>query len=403
MSTGGLQKPSGIAFILIDGLGDVTIPSFGQRTPLQAAHTPILDAVAAAGLNGLLDPVEPGLACGSDTAHLSLFGYEPRTYYRGRGAFESMGAGLHMSEGDIAFKCNFATCDAATGIVVKRRADRQFEREGPVLCAHLDGLQLPSYPEHRDNLPLQRAKPADESEEAEFTAALVNELSDQLCTALQAHPLNEERRRLGKSPANCLLLRGCGSRMKVPGFRERQGMRACVVAPTRIIAGLGMCLGMQSVDAPGATGDYRTRLEAKAEAVAQALVSGSFDFAFLHVKAVDDAGHDRLPWLKMKFIEAVDQMVLHLLVRLSQAEQAAEADQRRFTICLASDHSTPVLRGDHSFEPVPLAIAHASDVIDVLGGPDYVATLPLQPIASPVATPGSASEEAHTANLDSML
>jgi 2,3-bisphosphoglycerate-independent phosphoglycerate mutase len=60
--------------------------------------------VAAVGVTGLMDPVEPGLACGSDTAHLSLLGYDPRVYYRGRGAFESMGAGLAMAPGDIAFK-----------------------------------------------------------------------------------------------------------------------------------------------------------------------------------------------------------------------------------------------------------------------------------------------------------
>lgn len=93
-----------VAFVLIDGLGDVSIPRFGFRTPLQAANLPHLDAIASAGVNGLMDPVEVGLACGSDTAHLSLLGYDPRVYYRGRGAFESMGAGLAMSPGDIAFK-----------------------------------------------------------------------------------------------------------------------------------------------------------------------------------------------------------------------------------------------------------------------------------------------------------
>lgn len=93
-----------VAFILIDGLGDVSIPKFGYRTPLEAANVPNLDAIASAGINGLMDPVEVGLACGSDTAHLSLLGYDPRVYYRGRGAFESMGAGLAMSPGDIAFK-----------------------------------------------------------------------------------------------------------------------------------------------------------------------------------------------------------------------------------------------------------------------------------------------------------
>ena len=122
-----------VVVLLIDGVGDVSVPSLGERTPLQAARTAALDALAAAGVNGLMDPVAPGLACGSDTAHLSLLGYDPRLCYRGRGAFESMGAGLDMSPGDVAFKCNFAVLDAATGLVTSRRADRQFEEHGRAL------------------------------------------------------------------------------------------------------------------------------------------------------------------------------------------------------------------------------------------------------------------------------
>ena len=135
-----------IAFVLVDGIGDVSIPELNNTTTLQHAHTPVMDTIARAGINGLLDPVEPGLACGSDTAHLSIFGYDPRLYYRGRGAFETMGAGLDMAPGDIAFKCNFATLDEASGIVIRRRADRNFEHIGPDLCAFLNGLKLPSFP-----------------------------------------------------------------------------------------------------------------------------------------------------------------------------------------------------------------------------------------------------------------
>jgi 2,3-diphosphopglycerate-independent phosphoglycerate mutase len=119
-----------VVLLLIDGLGDVSVPSLGDRTPLQAARTPALDALASAGVNGLLDPVAPGLACGSDTAHLSLLGYDPRRCYRGRGAFESMGAGLDMATGDVAFKCNFAVVDDTTRIVTSRRVDRHFEEHG---------------------------------------------------------------------------------------------------------------------------------------------------------------------------------------------------------------------------------------------------------------------------------
>ena len=104
-----------LLLVLIDGVGDVTLRCGGcgttsttstsmrtsmrtstTTTPLSVSSTPVLDAIARAGANGLIDPVEPGLACGSDTAHLSLFGYDPRVVYRGRGAFESLGAGMDM-------------------------------------------------------------------------------------------------------------------------------------------------------------------------------------------------------------------------------------------------------------------------------------------------------------------
>jgi 2,3-bisphosphoglycerate-independent phosphoglycerate mutase len=99
-----------------------------------------------AGVTGLMDSVEPGRACGSDTAHLGIFGYDPRKTYRGRGAFESMGAGCQVEPGDIAFKCNFATIDDSSGIVTHRRVDRTFDEEGPVLCDFLDGANASSFP-----------------------------------------------------------------------------------------------------------------------------------------------------------------------------------------------------------------------------------------------------------------
>jgi 2,3-bisphosphoglycerate-independent phosphoglycerate mutase len=96
--------------------------------------------VAESGVMGLMDSVETGLACGSDTSHLAIFGYDPRLTYRGRGAFESLGAGCSMDPGDIAFKSNLATIDDASNIVKQRRVDRSFEKEGPVLCEFLNGV-----------------------------------------------------------------------------------------------------------------------------------------------------------------------------------------------------------------------------------------------------------------------
>lgn len=410
-----------VAFVLIDGLGDVSIPRFGYKTPLEAAKVPNLDAIASAGVNGLMDPVEVGLGCGSDTAHLSLLGYDPRVYYRGRGAFESMGAGLAMAPGDIAFKSNFSTLDEKTGVVTSRRADRHFEEEGPILCAALDKLKLPSFPEYevrvryatehrcgvvvkgpklsgnisgtdplKDNRLLLEAKALDDTEEAKHTATVVNELSKEISKILVAHPLNGKRAAEGKNIANIVLLRGCGIRIEVPSFEKNHGLRPCMVAPTKIIAGLGLSLGIDILEAPGATGDYRTLLTSKATAIASALsapmrpcpnvfvpgedehkpgLSDGYDFGFLHIKAIDDAGHDKATVFKVKGLEAVDKAIGQLARLLWEVESTG---QFQFSLCVTGDHSTPVEYGDHSFEPVPFTLCRLKDYVGAVGGESAV-------------------------------
>ncbi|KAL5723430.1 hypothetical protein ACHQM5_006833 [Ranunculus cassubicifolius] len=431
------QQKERVAFVLIDGLGDVSLPRFGYRTPLQVAKIPNLDAIASAGVNGLMDPVEAGLGCGSDTAHLSLLGYDPRIYYRGRGAFESMGAGLAMSPGDIAFKSNFATWDEKTRIVTSRRADRHFEEEGPIFCAALDGMKLPSFPEYevrvryatehrcgvvvkgpklsgnisgtdplKDNRLLLKAEALDDSDEAKHTASVVNELSNEISKILVSHPLNAKRAAEGKAIANVVLLRGCGIRIEVPSFEKQHGLWPCMVAPTKIIAGLGMSLGIDILEAPGATGDYRTLLTSKATAIAKALSapsqpspnvfvpgednhkpgrSGGYDFGFLHIKAIDDAGHDKASVFKVKGMEAVDRAIGQLVRLLWEAESTGNF---RYSICITGDHSTPVEYGDHSFEPVPFALCRLEKFVKAIGGEAVVMGTSLEPFNLPKVEPG---------------
>lgn len=426
-----------VAFVLIDGLGDVSLPRFGYKTPLEVAKVPNLDAIASAGVNGLMDPVEAGLACGSDTAHLSLLGYDPRVYYRGRGAFESMGAGLAMSPGDIAFKSNFATLDEETGIVISRRADRHFEEEGPILCAALDGMKLPSFPEYevrvryatehrcgvvvkgpnlsgnisgtdplKDNRLLLQAEALDGTDEAKHTASVVNELSKEMSRILASHPLNAKRAAEGKNIANVVLLRGCGIRIEVPPFAEKHGLWPCMVAPTKIIAGLGLSLGIDILEAPGATGDYRTLLTSKATAIARALSaplqscphvfvpgedehkpgrSDGYDFGFLHIKAIDDAGHDKASVFKVKGLEAVDRAIGQLARLLLEAESTGNFE---YFLCVTGDHSTPVEYGDHSFEPVPFTLCRLKDFVCAVGGESIVMEVSPEPFPLPTVEAG---------------
>ncbi|KAF9684069.1 hypothetical protein SADUNF_Sadunf04G0079300 [Salix dunnii] len=437
------QPKRRVAFILIDGLGDVSLPRLGYKTPLQAANVPNLDAIASSGVNGLMDPVEVGLGCGSDTAHLSLLGYDPRVYYRGRGAFESMGAGLAMSPGDIAFKSNFATLDEKTGIVTSRRADRHFEEEGPILCAALDGMRLPSFPEYevrvryatehrcgvvvkgpklsgnisstdplKDNRMLLQVEALDGTDEARHTAAVVNELSREISRILVSHPLNAKRAAEGKNIANVVLLRGCGIRIEVPSFQDKHGLWPCMVAPTKIIAGLGLSLDIDILEAPGATGDYRTLLTSKATVIAKALsaplapcpnvfVPGEdehkpgrpdgYDFGFLHIKAIDDAGHDKASILKVKALEAVDRSIGQLAKLLLQAESNGNF---QYFLCVTGDHSTPVEYGDHSFEPVPFSMCRLRDFVGAVGGESIVMETSLDPFPLPTVKAGEDLVEA---------
>jgi 2,3-diphosphopglycerate-independent phosphoglycerate mutase len=389
-----------VCFIMIDGLGEISDRSLHYQTTLQAAKTPNMDKLSTHGVNGLMDPVEPGLACGSDTAHMSIFGYEPREHYRGRGSFETMGTGLDMKHGDIAFKCNFATCvDHSPQSIVKfRRADRNFEELGPVLCEFLEQnlnpfefvfngekrkveVAIKYATEHRcgirirgenlsgditgtdplrDNLPLKISKPRANAEndfDAQLTSTMLNQLSDRIRQLLTQNPINIQRAKEGKNAANVVLFRGCGVRIQVPTFREVHGFIPFMVAPTAIIAGLGKSLDMDLVKIPGDTGDYHTDIMAQAKGFVETIMhkksdetNESYNFGFCHIKVIDDAGHDGNIPLKIEFLEKVDAGIGYMW------ETFTNKYRQRVVFVLTGDHSTPCYYKDHSFEPVPFVI-----------------------------------------------
>ena len=313
-----------VLFVMIDGLSDNNIKKLSNKTPLQSQEFNSFNALASSGLNGIHDPVESGLACGSDTAHMNIFGYNPFKLYSGRGSFETMGTGISMDFDDIAFKCNFAYMNLSNGIVERRRVDREFEKWGVPLCNEIEKIKIPGYEkykitclhatEHRcgikisgpglsadisgtdpivDNKPLQVSKPNNvENNDATMTADLVNKFSIEITKVLLSHPINIERKAKGLFYTNIILLRGCGSRLKVPFFKEKHHMVPFMIAPTAVIAGIGMTFGFDIFIAKGATGYYDTNLLSKAEKAISIFREGKHDFGFIHIKAIDDAGHD---------------------------------------------------------------------------------------------------------------
>jgi 2,3-bisphosphoglycerate-independent phosphoglycerate mutase len=367
-----------ILLFVFDGLGDRPVTELGHKTPLEAALKPTLDWFASNGVNGLLDPIAPGVRPGSDTSHLALLGYDPFEVYTGRGPFEAAGVGIEVRKGDIAFRGNFVTVDEAMR-VVDRRAGRI--REGTdELAKALDGMKLGRVvahvragTEHRAALVLRgkglspdvtdtdphevgaevlAAKPADGK--AKGTAKAVNAFTREAHERLRDHPVNRARVERGEPPANAVVLRGAGIVPHLPSVAERYGLKAAGIAGVALIRGICRAVGIDVLEVRGATGGLDTDMVAKADAALRAL--GSHDFVLVNVKAADLCGHDGNASEKIRVIERIDGMMAHLKSQLP-------AD---VVIALTADHSTPVALKDHSGDPVPVTVfgegVHVDDV-----------------------------------------
>ena len=382
---GRVHNKEKIIWILIDGIGDNTNEEL-NKTPLQSAKTPNLNLLSKSGINGLHDPFQTGLTCGTDTAHMSMFGYTPMELYNGRGAFETMGAGIKMDLNCVAFKCNFAYMDMESRIVVKRRVDRYFEDWGLPLCEYLDDIRIPGFQDHRVMVkhatehrcairvtgprlnssvtgtdPLVEGKPlcttvatVANCPDADYLAALINTLSEAITAKLLVHPINIKRKAEGKCYTNIILLRGCGSRLNVPTFEEKHNFTPFLIAPTCVVAGIGETFGFDVKKAPGATGYYNTNLSSKGKTCLKYILGkeSKYDFAFVHIKAVDDAGHDGSLEKKIEFIEKSDEMLGEVCEGIVNAQEDSI-----YILVVTGDHSTPIKLKDHSFEPVPFVIS----------------------------------------------
>lgn len=358
--------------IIVDGLGGRPT-DWGDVSCLERAWTPNLDRLAARGALGLMDPIAPGVRPGSDTSHLSLFGYNPREVYPGRGVFEALGIGIDVREGDVCFRANFATVESgdAGPIVVDRRAGRL--AGGQELAEVLNEIALPdgiqftfrASTEHRGALvlrgpglsaevtetdphetgkPIPKVQPTADTPEAGITAQALNAFTEEALRRLESHPMNRRRVAQGELPGNAVLLRGAALMPHLPSVADLYGIRGACVAGGALYKGVARAAGLEVLDVPGATGDLETDLHAKASAVADALVD--HELVFVHIKGADNAGHDGDAAAKTAFLERVDHEFLgDLLTRLPE---------RDCHLCFSGDHTTPPATGEHTSDPVPV-------------------------------------------------
>ncbi|MCY0860228.1 MAG: 2,3-bisphosphoglycerate-independent phosphoglycerate mutase [Sulfolobaceae archaeon] len=361
-----------IVLVIADGLGDRPVSKLNLKTPLEAADKPNIKEILKSSMVGLMDPINAGIRPGSDTSHLAIFGLDPYKYYRGRGAFEALGAGAELSENDVAFRGNFATVNSDF-MVIDRRAGRKLPEADELVkllnqeINEIDGIKVRFYhgTEHRVavvlsgpglsdrisdtdpheiNKKLNMSYPLDNSPEAKRTAGVVNKLTKRIYEVLSNSPINEKRSKEGELPANIILLRGAAKYQRLPQFSSYTKINPAAVTATALIKGICKDLGFKVVTPPGATGGIDTNYDSKAQAAIELLKD--YDFVFLHIKATDAASHDGLIEEKVKAIERIDSVIGKILDHYGSD----------IVLAFTGDHATPVELKDHTGDPVPFLL-----------------------------------------------
>jgi 2,3-bisphosphoglycerate-independent phosphoglycerate mutase len=360
------------AIIIPDGCADDAQESLGGRTPLEAARVPAMDAVAAAGVVGLANNTPASLPAGSDTANLSLLGYNPLEHYTGRAPLEAAAQGIELGADDWAVRCNLVTIedqvmrDFTAGHISTAEATE-------LLAAAQDQLgseQVRFYPgvSYR-NLVIHRASggPApfsrdtrttpphdliDKSVQDEYPRGpgsdLLNQLMGDTVGLFADHPVNLARRAAGKLPATNVWLWGQGSRPRLVPFVQRFGVEGAMITAVDLLRGLAVLLGWRRIEVPGATGYTDTDYAAKGRYAVEAMRDA--DLVCVHVEATDEASHEGDVAAKVKALEEIDR---HIVGPVHEALRRC-GDYR---ILVAPDHPTPLAIKTHSHGHVPFAMA----------------------------------------------
>lgn len=360
--------------ILADGMADLPCDTLGGLTPLESATTPASDRLARMGRCGMLRTVPDGFYPGSETAHLSLLGYDLREVDEGRGVLEAASMGIFPAPGEIVMRCNLVTLSSG-GVLTDHSAGHISTAEAARLVEALDRgladgrarffpgvgyrhvLRL-AYGDKRISCPPPqdvRGMPAGDMvvagcvPEASETAAYVNSLVIRSREILGRHPVNLRRIREGKLPANSIWPWSPGERPAIMTFKEMYGVqKSVVVAGVDHIKGIGVYAGMDVARVEGATGYYDTDYDGKARAALRALEEGA-DFVFLHIEAPDEAGHEGDARLKRHILEQIDRRVVAPV--LASAMSSGDVG-----VALLPDHPTPCSLRRHTQDAVPFAM-----------------------------------------------
>lgn len=365
-------------------MADEPCEELGGLTPIEAASTPAMDALAKAGKNGCLATVPEGFLPGSEIAHLSLLGYNLPDVFEGRGTLEAASMGVGIEPDEMAMRCNLICIDEdgriknhSAGHISTEEADELIktlnEKLGKngrasfftgVSYRHLLKIKnadkrISCTPPHDvPGVEAEEVMIKADAQEAAETAEYINSLIRKSQEILVNHPVNLKRIKDGKDPANSIWPWSPGYKPAMKTLAEMFGIgKGYVISAVDLINGIGVYAGLTPIHVEGATGLYDTNYEGKVKAALDA-INGDADFVFLHIEASDEAGHEGDVELKKKTIEALDSRVVAPIVK------ALTESNEDFSIALLPDHPTPCRLRTHTSSPVPFIIYKSGNTPD---------------------------------------
>lgn len=353
--------------VLGDGMADEPIEALGEKTPLEYADTPAMDRLSKLSEVGLVHTIPEGMKPGSDTANLSVLGYDPKIYYSGRSPLEALSIGVPMKDTDVALRCNIVTISEddvpfeEKTIIDHSSGEISTEDCAVLLEAVKEELQTETYQfyvgtSYRHCLIWNNGSVIELSQPHDVLGQVIGQylptdenllrMMKRSYEILVNHPINIERKKQGLNPANCCWFWGAGTKPMLSSFEEKNGLKGMMVSAVDLLKGIAVGAGMGVAKVEGANGGLHTNYEGKVQAALDAL-KGEYDFAYIHVEAPDEMGHQGSVEKKVQAIEYLDKRVIGPLT------EALDKDGTDYRLLVMPDHPTPIRVRTHTSDSVP--------------------------------------------------
>lgn len=363
--------------ILGDGMSDRPLEELGGKTPLAYGKTPVMDELACKGEVGLLHTIPEGMKPGSDTANLSVLGYDPQKYYSGRSPLEALSIGVPMKDTDIALRCNIVTLSEEEDAyedrtIIDHSSDEISTEDAAVLIDAVrkelenDIYKLYVGTSYRHLLIWDNGQVVDLVQPHDVLGqtigqhlpqdAALREMMKKSYDILVNHPINLERKAKGLRPANSCWFWGAGTKPALSSFEEKTGKKGAMISAVDLLKGIAVGSSMKVIEVEGANGGLFTNYEGKAQAAIDVLTKEEYDFVYIHVEAPDEMGHQGSIEKKVQSVELLDQRLIRVV---KEGLDAAGVDYRMLVL---PDHPTPICIRTHSSEPVPYVLYDSTDI-----------------------------------------